>query len=523
MWPRSSTRSWVIGIAITVFVISCVLPIAHLFLDLVRRWQDVIGVVLIDARQRRLLYTTTVLGVGTTILATAIGAPLGVVLARVSLRWKMLLRTVLAAPALIPPYVLGLAWVYLGSTGGLLSTFVGRELPTGWTYSLPAAVLVLGVVFYPLSMLATEVSLRRIDGRLEDAALIVASPGRVLRHITLPLAAPGVLAASLLIFVLAISEFGVPGLLRVRVYTTEVFTAFAALYDVPRAIALTLPLLILSLVVATIAATLAGDRLVTTRRSIFPRTAWFDHQRGAGRALALAVIAFAVGLPLLILIREAAGVRSLTTIVEDAGGAIANSLILAAIGATLVVSVAVWLGYARSRAVRTGPWTDAACVVLFAIPSTVVGVGLIGLWNMPGILGNVYGTNVMFLFAYLARFLPVAALILSASARYVPAAHEEAAALSGASWIRTMVRIVLPQMAQGLAATWVIVFVLAFGELGVSILVAPPGDATLPIRIYTMIANAPSSNIAAFALLQASVILTGMVLLVGMASVRKPL
>jgi iron(III) transport system permease protein len=78
-------------------------------------------------------------------------------------------------------------------------------------------------------------------------------------------------------------------------------------------------------------------------------------------------------------------------------------------------------------------------------------------------------------------------------------------------------------MAQGLAATWVIVFVLAFGELGVSILVAPPGDATLPIRIYTMIANAPSSNIAAFALLQASVILTGMVLLVGMASVRKPL
>ena len=515
-------RSWVIGIAVTVFLVSCVFPLAHLFLDLVRGWQDAFGATLIDARQRRLLYTTTVLGVGTAVVATAVGAPLGVLLARVSLRWKTVLRVALAVPLLMPPYVLGLAWVYLGTSGGLLSTFVGREIPTGWTYSLPAAILVLGVVFYPLSMLATEVSLRRIDGRLEDAALMVASPGRVLRHITLPLAAPGVLAAALLIFVLAVSEFGVPGLLRVRVYTTEVFTAFAALYDVPRAIALTLPLLVLSMAVATIAALLAGDRLVTTR-TLSPRTAWFDHRRGAGRALALIVIESTVALPMLILIREAAGVRSLTTILEDSGGAIANSLLLAAIGATLVVGVSVWLGYARSRAGRIGGVTDAVCVVLFAIPSTVVGVGLIGAWNMPGVLGNVYGTNVMFLFAYLARFLPVAVLMLSASARYVPVAHEEAAALSGASWIRTMSRIVLPQMAPGLAAAWTIVFVLAFGELGVSMLVAPPGDATLPIRIYTMIANAPSSDVAAFALLQTSVILTGVTVLAVTASVRKAL
>jgi iron(III) transport system permease protein len=523
MWPPASMRSWVIGIAVTVFVVSCAFPVAHLFLDLLRGWNDAVGVMLIDARQRGLLYNTTVLGIGTAVVATIIGAPLGVMLARVSLRWKTALRIALALPALIPPYLLGLAWVYFGSSTGLLSTLVGRDIPSGWTYSVPAAFLVLGIVFYPLSMLTTEVSLRRIDARLEDAALIVASPGRVLWHITLPLAAPGVLAASLLIFVLAISEFGVPGLLRVRVYTTEVFTAFAALYDVPRAIALTVPLLVLCMVVATIAATLAGDRLVTTRRTASAHTSWFEDRRRAGEALALTVIAFAVALPMLILIREAAGIRSLPAILEDSRGAIANSLFLAATGATLIVGVAVWIGYARSRASRGGGLTDATCVVLFAIPSTVVGVGLIGVWNMPGILGHVYGTNVMFLLAYLARFLPVAALMLSASARHVPVAHEEAAALSGASWMRTMARIVLPQMKLGLAAAWLIVFVLAFGELGVSILVAPPGDATLPIRIYTMIANAPSSNIAAFALLQTAVILTGVLVLVVMASVRKAL
>ena len=75
-------------------------------------------------------------------------------------------------------------------------------------------------------MLATEAAARRVDGRLEEAALLVAPRRRVLWRITFPLVAPVVAAAALVVFVLAISEFGVPGLLRVNVFTTEVFTAF---------------------------------------------------------------------------------------------------------------------------------------------------------------------------------------------------------------------------------------------------------------------------------------------------------
>jgi iron(III) transport system permease protein len=67
-------------------------------------------------------------------------------------------------------------------------------------------------------------------------------------------------------------------------------------------------------------------------------------------------------------------------------------------------------------------------------------------------------------------------------------------------------------------AAWVIAFVLAFGELGVSILVAPPGEATLPIRVYTLIANTPSSNVAAMALFQAGVIFAPLAALALVAS-----
>jgi iron(III) transport system permease protein len=81
--------------------------------------------------------------------------------------------------------------------------------------------------------------------------------------------------------------------------------------------------------------------------------------------------------------------------------------------------------------------------------------------------------------------------------------------------------VVLPQIRLVLAAAWVIVFVLAFGELGTSILVAPPGETTLPIRIYTMIANAPPSHVAALALLQALAIFAPIALLGAATSLRE--
>jgi iron(III) transport system permease protein len=512
MWQSQTSRTAIIGLAVAVFAVCCVLPVGYLLAASFRGF-DASSALALDARQRRLLYNTVVLGSGTALLSTVLGAPLGLALARTATRGKALVRVALVAPLLLPPYVVALAWTYLGS---------GNDVLSEWTYSLPAAVLVLSLVFYPLSMLATEVALRRIDGRLEEAALLNAPAARVLRVITLPLAAPSVLAAALIIFVLSVSEFGVPGLLRVRVYTTEVFTAFAAFYDFSRAIRLAVPLVVLCLIVAIVAVTLAGDRLVTTQRGSATHPPLLPEWRRPAQAGAIVVIAIALGIPVIVLLREAFRAESLRAIVEGSGRAIANSLLLATIGASAVVGLAVWLGYARARARgRLGRLADVLFVVIFAVPSTIVGVGLIGLWNRAGFVGMLYGTDVMFILGYLARFVPVAALTIAASTRYIPLRHEEAAAISGAGWFRTMTRIVMPQIRLGLATAWVIAFVLAFGELGVSILVAPPGETTLPIRIYTIIANTPPSHVAGLALLQTGVILAPLAMLALIVSRRE--
>jgi ABC-type Fe3+ transport system permease subunit len=148
-------------------------------------------------------------------------------------------------------------------------------------------------------------------------------------------------------------------------------------------------------------------------------------------------------------------------------------------------------------------------------------MGLIGLWNRPGPAGVFYGTDFMFIVGYLARFVPVAALVIAAATRQVPVSHEEAAAVSGAGWLRTMTRIVMPQVRLGLVTAWVTAFVLAFGELGVSILIAPPGEATLPIRMYTIVANTAPSQVAALALLQTAVILIPVAFLSGAVALRE--
>ena len=256
MWGWRSSRTIALSAAVAAFAVFCVLPFAYM----VARWLSESErltsslIVLLDSRQRGLLLNTAVLGAGTAFAATLVGAPLGVALARMTLPFKPGLRILLAAPALLPSYVVGLAWLYLGSST--------------WTRSIPGGVIVLTVAFYPLSMLTTEAAVRAVEPRLEEAAALAATPIRVLGRITLPLVLPSILAAALVVFVLAISDFGVPALLRVRVFTTEIFTAFAALYDPVRATALALPLLVLSLLVALMSVRLTGDRLVARRRGL---------------------------------------------------------------------------------------------------------------------------------------------------------------------------------------------------------------------------------------------------------------
>jgi iron(III) transport system permease protein len=487
-----SRQIW-IGTAAVLFLVPSILPGAYmvgisLFSPEGTPTLANYGRLLSEPRQRELLRTTVALGAVASLISTSIGAPLGFLLARFDLPRVALWRLALLVPLVIPPYVLALVWIFI----------------TGYAefaYSASGAALVLGIAFYPLSMLASEAAFRRVDASLEEAALLLTTPRRAFSRITVPLVAPLIAAAALLVFALAIAEFSVPGLLRVRVYTTEVFTAFAALYDYGRATALAIPVMAVTLIAAMGARWMVGEGLLTSTATWHPAAPLHvPLRKSLALALVIAWLIVVVAVPIAVLATHS---QRITSSIVPAWPAIRASIMLSLIGATVIAVVSMVLGYARARLQTSAAFVmDLILIASFAVPSTVVGIGIIGLWNRPAVPIELYSSSITIVMGYIARFLPIGIVIIAAAVRQVPAATEEAAYIAGAGWTRAFWRIVIPQIRGAVGAAWLVVFIFAFGEVGTTVLVAPPGEATLPVRVYTLIANAREGDIAALALLQ---------------------
>ena len=133
---------------------------------------------------------------------------------------------------------------------------------------------------------------------------------------------------------------------------------------------------------------------------------------------------------------------------------------------------------------------------LFILPGTVVGVGLISLWNRP-MTNVIYATPAIIILGLLAQYAVLPTRMTAAVLRRIPPSMEQAAALCGASWFMTLRHIVVPLAKRGLIAAWIIGYVFCLRDLGITMAVYPPGSDTLPVRILTLMANGAPSLISA--------------------------
>jgi len=133
----------------------------------------------------------------------------GYALARWSFPGKTLLNAVLHLPLVLPPVVTGylllLSFGRQGPIGGFLHETLGITFSFRWT----GAALAAAVMAFPLMLRAIRLSFETVDRRLEAAATTLgAGPLQTFFLVTLPLAAPGVLAGIVLCFAKALGEFG---------------------------------------------------------------------------------------------------------------------------------------------------------------------------------------------------------------------------------------------------------------------------------------------------------------------------
>jgi iron(III) transport system permease protein len=139
-------------------------------------------------------------------------------------------------------------------------------------------------------------------------------------------------------------------------------------------------------------------------------------------------------------------------------------------------------------------------VVPFAVPATTLGIGLIGVWNRSPI-DAIYGSSMIILIAYIARFIPYASLVAAAGIAQVSPKLEEVALLAGSPWKRIMVNIIFPLTKGHLLAGFFIVFILAFGDLGTTLLVMPPGREIIPLKIYNLMHYGAENLVAALCII----------------------
>ena len=174
--------------------------------------------------------------------ATAINLVLGVaagwLLARRRFVGRELVDAVLTLPLVLPPTVLGYYLLVVigrrGWLGGWLEDTFGIHLIFTWQ----GAVIAATIVAFPLVLKAARTAFEAVDPQLENAARVLGlSEWALFCRVTLPMAWPGILAGTLLVFARSLGEFGatlmvagsIPG--RTQTLSVAVYEAVQAGQD----------------------------------------------------------------------------------------------------------------------------------------------------------------------------------------------------------------------------------------------------------------------------------------------------
>jgi molybdate transport system permease protein len=199
----------------------------------------------------RLSVTTALAATG---IALVLGIPLAWILARTRFPGRSVARALVILPMVLPPVVGGAALLFAfgrrGLLGGPVYDSTGFLLP----FSIWGVIAANTFVAMPFLVLTVEAGLRSADTRYEDAAATLgASRWTVFRRITVPHAAPSIIAGAVLCWARALGEFGATvtfaGNLQGRTQTMPLAVFLALESDREAAIALSLVLIAVSLAV----------------------------------------------------------------------------------------------------------------------------------------------------------------------------------------------------------------------------------------------------------------------------------
>jgi thiamine transport system permease protein len=467
------------------------------------------------------LWFTTWQAALSTLLTVVLALPGAYVFARYDFPGKLLVQALTTVPFVLPTIVVALAFTALLGPRGLLNLALMGLLrlerpPLDLQYTL--GIILLAHVFYNYALVLRIVGTywSNLDPRLEEAArMLGAARWRAFREVTLPLLAPAIGAAALLVFLFCFTSFGVILVLggpRFATLEVEIYRQTIQYLNLPLAAALSLVQILFTFALMTVYTRLqarAPLRLDLRSRRVT--------QRSPRRAREWLAVAANVGLMLALLTAPLAALvaRSFTAgetplqpyrlLFENPRGsafyvppvaAVRNSLLFAL--ATMGLAVALGLLATATLRQAQGGWLRRLLDPLFMLPlgtsAVTLGLGYIVALDKPPL--NLRTSPLLVVLAHTLVALPFVVRSVLPALRSIPPHQRQAAALLGAAPWRIWREVDLPIVARAVLVGAVFAFTVSMGEFGATSLIARPERPTLPIAIYRFLSRPGAANYA---------------------------
>jgi iron(III) transport system permease protein len=467
-------------------------------------------------------------------LATILALLIGITLAWITSRTDMPARTffdnAFVLPYYLSPFIGAIAWTLLANPRiGFINNFFTEVLAFDSAplnvYTVGGLVFVMALYYAPIVFLFVAGALRSMDPALEEASRIhgAGALGTIFR-VTLPLMTPAIASSGLLVFLNAAGQFGIPAVIGIPMHfdviTTRIWIGLG--YFPPRyteAAAFAVVLLGFSAVMVFFQQRyLARKSFVTvTGRGYRPGVMRLGPMRHFCLAVCILYLLLSIVLPYGALIFTSfqpylsfAFEPAQWTLKQYADvifnnpetvRAIRNSLILAAVGATVTIFFSLIISYVVIRTrLRARFLLDYLATLPVAIPAVVFAVAL--LWSYIFLPVPIYGTMWMLLIAYVSHYIPFGVRATSTGLAQVSPELEESARIHGATWLGTLRRIVVPLLKPALTVGWILIFIEIIRSLSLSILLYSNDSLVMPVVIYELYETGAYPALSAFSVLQ---------------------
>jgi len=472
------------------------------------------------------LFNSLAYSLGSAVLALVIGAAQAWLAERTDASLRQLLY-VASIVSLGIPYVLYIvAWLLLlgkaGPVNMLLQQLFGGAGPYINVHSLGGMIFVEGLLWSPLAFLLLSPVFRNSDASFEEAASICgAGLVSTLRHVTLGMARPALLALGLLVFIKAFEAFEVPALVGLpgstRVLTSTIYQQLTL--EIPpnigSASAFGVLLLVIMAVLLQVYAAVAAQThryQTVTGKGYRPRVMRLGHWRPVAGVLIAAVPLVVVVIPLATILWAALlpfyqpfsvkalpllGFANFAQVLNSASfrDAITNTLILGASAATLVTALSAIAGWCVARRVAGGRIIDALAALPLVFPAIVLGLAFLEIFVHGGT--RIYGTLLSLVIVSVVAYIPYGLRYAQLGVIQIHPELEEAAAIAGAPRARAFLRVALPLLVPALISCWLFVFLLAVRAVSLMLLLVGPGSQVVSVVLFDLWNSGQIGEVAA--------------------------